>query len=79
MRSSVRIGGVLVAQAWSPQQLFWAAAVPALISTLVVVTLWFVIGPAPKHADAREVVAARPLIGRQGEPGRARASCKGTP
>jgi AAHS family 4-hydroxybenzoate transporter-like MFS transporter len=48
------IAAALVAQQWEPQQLLWAAAVPALVSTLVVVTLWFVIGPAPKHVDVRE-------------------------
>jgi AAHS family 4-hydroxybenzoate transporter-like MFS transporter len=42
------LAAFLVAQQWSPQQLLWAAAVPALISTLVVVTLWFVIGPVVK-------------------------------
>ncbi len=30
------LAAVLVAQQWSPQQLLWAAAVPALVSTLVV-------------------------------------------
>jgi MFS transporter, AAHS family, 4-hydroxybenzoate transporter len=38
----------LVQWQWSPQQLLWAAAVPALVSTLVVMTLWLVIGPAVK-------------------------------
>jgi AAHS family 4-hydroxybenzoate transporter-like MFS transporter len=42
------IAAFLVAQQWSPQQLLWAAAVPALVSTLVIVTLWVVIGPAVK-------------------------------
>jgi AAHS family 4-hydroxybenzoate transporter-like MFS transporter len=44
------IAAFLVAQQWSPQQLLWAAAVPALVSTLVIVTLWFVIGPGVKPA-----------------------------
>ena len=48
------LAAVLVAQGWAPQQLFWAAAVPALISTLILITLWFVMGPAPKPTDARE-------------------------
>lgn len=48
------IAALLVAQNWSPQQLFVAAAVPALISTIVIVTLWFVIGPAPKPVEAQE-------------------------
>jgi AAHS family 4-hydroxybenzoate transporter-like MFS transporter len=51
------LAAVLVAQGWAPQQLFWAAAVPALVSTLILVTLWFVIGPAPKPADAREAAS----------------------
>jgi AAHS family 4-hydroxybenzoate transporter-like MFS transporter len=33
------IGGVLLAAQWTPQQLFWAAALPALVSTLTIVTL----------------------------------------
>jgi AAHS family 4-hydroxybenzoate transporter-like MFS transporter len=45
------IAGMLVAQAWSPQQLLWAAAVPALASTLVVLTLWIRLGSAPKSPD----------------------------
>ncbi len=48
------LAAVLVAQGWAPQQLFWAAAVPALVSTFVLITLWFVIGPVPKPVDARE-------------------------
>jgi MFS transporter, AAHS family, 4-hydroxybenzoate transporter len=52
------IAAALVAQQWEPQQLFWAAAVPALVSTIVIVTLWFVIGPAPKPTDA---VAVAPV------------------
>jgi AAHS family 4-hydroxybenzoate transporter-like MFS transporter len=42
------LAALLVAQQWTPQQLLWAAAVPAFVSTLVVVTLWFVIGPVVK-------------------------------
>jgi AAHS family 4-hydroxybenzoate transporter-like MFS transporter len=37
------IGGVLIAQQWAPQQLFWAAAVPALVSMLTMLALWFVL------------------------------------
>jgi AAHS family 4-hydroxybenzoate transporter-like MFS transporter len=33
------IGGVLLAQQWTPQQLFWAAALPALVSTLTIAAL----------------------------------------
>jgi AAHS family 4-hydroxybenzoate transporter-like MFS transporter len=51
------IAAALVAQQWEPQALFWAAAVPALISTIVVITLWFIIGPAPKPADAAQLTA----------------------
>jgi AAHS family 4-hydroxybenzoate transporter-like MFS transporter len=46
------LAAILVAQQWSPQQLLWAAAAPALISTLVVLTLWFVLGPAVKPTGA---------------------------
>jgi AAHS family 4-hydroxybenzoate transporter-like MFS transporter len=49
------IAAQLVALQWEPQQLFWAAAAPALVSTLVVITLWFMIGPAPKPADVSEI------------------------
>jgi MFS transporter, AAHS family, 4-hydroxybenzoate transporter len=53
------IGSVLIARAWSPQQLFWAAAVPALVSTIVVLTLRFVMGTASSGpAEAR---AAAPI------------------
>ena len=33
------IGGMLLARQWAPQQLFWAAAVPALVSTIVMVAM----------------------------------------
>ena len=45
------IANALFAQHWAPQQLLWAAAVPALVSTLVVLVLWLKLGPAPKSAD----------------------------
>jgi len=52
------LAAFLVAQQWNPQQLLWAAAVPALVSTLVIVTLWFVIGPAVKpSSNEREAVS----------------------
>jgi AAHS family 4-hydroxybenzoate transporter-like MFS transporter len=35
------IGGRLIGAAWTSQQLFWAAALPALVSTLTLVALWF--------------------------------------
>ena len=50
------IGGRLMAAQWTPQQLFWAAALPAVVTTLTFVALWFamknhepaaVSGPAP--------------------------------
>jgi AAHS family 4-hydroxybenzoate transporter-like MFS transporter len=49
------IGGRLMAAQWTPQQLFWAAAVPALISTLTFVVLMAVMkkqvpSPAPGAA-----------------------------
>jgi AAHS family 4-hydroxybenzoate transporter-like MFS transporter len=46
------IGAALVAQQWPPQQLLWAAAVPAAVSTAVIVMLWFVLGRSPKSVDA---------------------------
>ena len=45
------LAALLVAQEWNPQQLLWAAALPALVSTLVVVGLWLVIGPAVKPSS----------------------------
>lgn len=46
------IGGALVAAQWSPQELLLAAAVAPTISTIVVVTLWFVLGRTPTQSDA---------------------------
>jgi MFS transporter, AAHS family, 4-hydroxybenzoate transporter len=47
------LGGVLLAQQWTPQQLFWVAAVPALVSTAVILTLRLVMRlPAPNAAAA---------------------------
>ena len=37
------VGGVLLAHQWAPQQLFWAAAIPAFISTLIMLALRFVL------------------------------------
>ena len=48
------IGSALVAQQWAPQQLLWAAAVPAAVSTAVLLTLWVVLGRTPKPADSAE-------------------------
>lgn len=50
------LAAVLVAQQWTPQQLLWAAAAPAAISTLIVITLWVVLGVNPKPAEAAEAV-----------------------
>jgi AAHS family 4-hydroxybenzoate transporter-like MFS transporter len=47
------IGARLVAAQWTPQQLFWAAAVPALITTLTLITLRMVMKDrAPEPAPA---------------------------
>ena len=50
------IGGRMMAAQWTNQQLFWAAAVPALISTLTLVALMFVMkgrAAAPQAGAAR--------------------------
>jgi MFS transporter, AAHS family, 4-hydroxybenzoate transporter len=47
------LGGVLLAQQWTPQQLFWVAAVPALVSTAVIVMMRLVMKlPATSPAAA---------------------------
>ena len=47
------LGGVLLAQQWTPQQLFWVAAIPALVSTAVMLTLRVVMrAPSPSAAAA---------------------------
>jgi AAHS family 4-hydroxybenzoate transporter-like MFS transporter len=51
------IANSLVAQQWAPQQLLWAAAVPAAISTAVVLILWMALGPSPKQSNAAEAPA----------------------
>jgi len=38
------VGGMLLAQQWSSQQLFWAAALPAIVSTITVATLAGLVG-----------------------------------
>jgi len=40
------IGGVLLAQQWSSQQLFWAAALPAVISTITIAAMGAMVGSA---------------------------------
>jgi MFS transporter, AAHS family, 4-hydroxybenzoate transporter len=54
------LAAFLVAQQWNPQQLLWAAAVPALISTLVVVTLWFVLGSAVQPSGREPEAVPQP-------------------
>jgi AAHS family 4-hydroxybenzoate transporter-like MFS transporter len=51
------LGGVLIAQDWAPQQLFWAAALPALVSTVIVLALWFVMGATPRSQVEGQPVA----------------------
>jgi hypothetical protein len=46
------IGNALIGAQWAPQQLLWAAAVPAAISTAVVAALWLVLGRTPKQSDS---------------------------
>src|SRR5687767_1843980 len=47
------LGGVLLAQQWTPQQLFWVAAVPALVSTTVILAMRIVMrAPAPSTSAA---------------------------
>jgi MFS transporter, AAHS family, 4-hydroxybenzoate transporter len=38
------VGGILLAQQWSSQQLFWAAALPAIVSTITIATMGLLIG-----------------------------------
>jgi AAHS family 4-hydroxybenzoate transporter-like MFS transporter len=55
------VGGVLLGQQWPAQQLFWVAAVPAGISTLVLVVLLNVLGrDLGKRADGSGRTAAVP-------------------
>ena len=51
------IGGTLIGWQWGPQQLFWAAAIPAAISTLAMATL----GLTMKDASAAPVKSVAPL------------------
>jgi AAHS family 4-hydroxybenzoate transporter-like MFS transporter len=50
-------GGVLLAQQWSAQQLFWAAAVPSLVTTAVLVILLNIIGSDLGRRSSRERTA----------------------
>ena len=49
------LGGVLLAQQWNPQQLFWAAAVPALVSTAVILTMRVVMRLPASNAAAAPI------------------------
>jgi len=51
------IGGRLLGLQWGPQELFWAAAVPAAISTLTMVALLFTM-KLPTHAAAQRPAPA---------------------
>jgi AAHS family 4-hydroxybenzoate transporter-like MFS transporter len=52
------IGGKLIEWQWGPQQLFWAAAVPALVSTITMVALLFTMKlPATSAAAGRPAAA----------------------
>jgi AAHS family 4-hydroxybenzoate transporter-like MFS transporter len=53
-------GGVLLAQQWTPQQLFWTAAVPAGISAIVMLVLLGVIGGDMGRRDGSERTAGAP-------------------
>ena len=55
-------GGVLLAQQWSAQQLFWAAAVPSLVTTAVLFILLNIIGAdlGRRSSDQRTAGAAEP-------------------
>jgi AAHS family 4-hydroxybenzoate transporter-like MFS transporter len=55
-------GGVLLAQQWSAQQLFWAAAVPSLITTAVLFILLNIIGSdlGRRSSSERTAGAAEP-------------------
>lgn len=52
------VTGVLLAQQWSTQQLFWAAAAPAVISLVAMLGLWAVLKRGPAAAPAVPAPAA---------------------
>ncbi len=54
------IGGVLLAQQWSSQQLFWAAALPAVVSTVTIAAMGAIIGSALGRRAAPMAGADRP-------------------
>src|SRR5688572_7671588 len=47
------IGGRLMAAQWTPQQLFWAASIPALVSTVTFVALFFAMRNQAPMTSAR--------------------------
>jgi MFS transporter, AAHS family, 4-hydroxybenzoate transporter len=49
------LGGILLAAKWTPQELFWAAAVPALVSTVVILMLRVVMRMPVASANAAPV------------------------
>jgi MFS transporter, AAHS family, 4-hydroxybenzoate transporter len=49
------LGGILLAAKWTPQELFWAAAVPALVSTAVILMLRVVMRAPVASANAAPV------------------------
>jgi len=51
------VGGTLIGWQWGPQQLFWAAAVPAAISTIAMFTL----GLAMKSNEPAPAKSVAPL------------------
>ena len=51
------LAGALLGLKWSPHQLFLAAAIPALISAVVIFALRFVMKPTSSAGAAREVLA----------------------
>ncbi len=52
------IGGVLLGNQWSTQQLFWAAALPALISTLTMSAMLFTMRlPGPATTQRQEAIS----------------------
>src|SRR6185295_3882129 len=54
------IGGVLLAQQWSSQQLFWAAALPAVVSTVTIAAMGAIIGSALGRRAAPMATGDRP-------------------
>ena len=49
------LGGTLIGWGWGPQQLFWAAAVPAAVSTIAMFTLGLAMKSSAPTASAKSV------------------------